>query len=214
MDRERQIVVEDGRQLAWAARWGDAYRARAAQLIVHQLERDEIANLQRVEGRRVTQIGAMKKDRASVPHANESIRLSDEKARDPPRRRGAGWSVGPIEFAGSTRHVHLTGTRRPSPPRNSSGTCAVTAGHVPNFATACATPVAAGVRALRSGRNRRRPAGRTTCRNVGRGIRRRPASRVAARIECAHFSCALVTAEDRNRPQSSRKRRHRYTPPN
>ena len=51
----------------------------------------------------------MKKDRASVPHANESIRLSDEKARDPPRRRGGDWSVRPIEFAGSTRHIPLTG---------------------------------------------------------------------------------------------------------
>src|SRR5215467_15224381 len=100
---------ELNRYLAWTARRGDAYRARAAQLIIHQLERDEIADLQRVEGRRVAQIGAMKKDRASVPHANKAIRLSDEKARDSPRRRGAGWSAGPIEFAGSTRHVPLSG---------------------------------------------------------------------------------------------------------
>jgi len=85
----------------------DAYRARAAQLIVNQLERDEIANLQRIEGRRVAQIAAMKKDRPSVPQTNKSIRLSDEKPCDCPRRRSAGWGVGASEFAGSTRHVYL-----------------------------------------------------------------------------------------------------------
>ena len=63
----------------------DAQRSRPAHLVVQQLERHGIADLEIVEGGALFQIGPMKEDRLAVPTTDLAVTLSHQDAADAAR---------------------------------------------------------------------------------------------------------------------------------
>jgi hypothetical protein len=99
-DLALSIDLESGAIAVSARHWGlphglgttmtggttDAQRARPAHLVVQQLERHKIPDLEIVKGGALFQIGPMKEDRLAIPTTDLAVALSHQHAADAPRR--------------------------------------------------------------------------------------------------------------------------------